>query len=136
MAHVAIPDGIVARRSELRRKGGVVAAGAAGAVAIVGGLLLVLPGRVSGVVGFVLIIAACPLLVAFGVPIAAGISTLAIGITASLVAWFAIGQWAAICATQRPIADWRDYWSVLWPLAAAMSAGGFVGAVMFALSVL
>ena len=77
-------------------------------MAIVGGLLLVLPGRVSGVVGFVLIIAACPLLVAFGVPIAAGISTLAIGITASLVAWFAIGQWAAIRATQRPIADWRD----------------------------
>ena len=136
MAHVAIPDGIVARRSELRRKGGVVAAGAAGAVAIVGGLLLVLPGRVSGVVGFVLVIAACPLLVAFGVPIAAGISTLAIGITASLVAWFAIGQWAAIRATQRPIADWRDYCSVLWPLAAAMSAGGFVGAAMFALSVL
>ena len=92
--------------------------------------------RVSGVVGFVLIIAACPLLVAFGVPITAGISTLAIGITASLVAWFAIGQWAAIRATQRPIADWRDYWSVLLPLAAAMSAGGFVGAAIFALSML
>ena len=136
MAHVAIPDGIVAHRSELRRKGGVVAAGTASAVAIVGGLLLVLPGRVSGVVGFVLVIAACPLLVAFGVPIAAGISTMAIGVAASLAAWFAIGQWAAIRASQRPIADWRDYWLVLWPLAVAMSAGGFVGAAMFALSVL
>ena len=136
MAHVAIPDGIVAHRSELRRKGGVVAAGTASAVAIVGGLLLVLPGRVSGVVGFVLVIAACPLLVAFGVPIAAGISTMAIGVAASLAAWFAIGQWAAIRATQRPIADWRDYWLVLWPLAVAMSASGFVGAAMFALSVL
>ena len=103
---------------------------------MVGGLLLVLPGRVSGVVGFVLVIAACPLLVAFGVPIAAGISTLAIGVAASLAAWFAIGQWAAIRATQRPIADWRDYWLVLWPLAVATSAGGFVGAAMFALSVL
>lgn len=133
---MAIPDGIVARRSELRRKGGVVAAGAAGAVAVVGGLLLVLPGRITGVVGFVLVIAACPLLVAFGVPIAAGISTVAMGVAASLVAWFAVGQWAAIRATQRPIADWRDYWSVLWPLAGAMSAGGFVGAAMFALSVL
>jgi hypothetical protein len=136
MAHVAIPDGIVAHRSKLRRKGGVVAAGTASAVAIVGGLLLVLPGRVSGVVGFLLVIAACPLLVAFGVPIAAGISTMAIGVAASLAAWFAIGQWAAIRATQRPIADWRDYWLVLWPLAVAMSAGGFVGAAMFALSVL
>lgn len=133
---MAIPDGIVARRSELRRKGGVVAAGAAGAVAVVGGLLLVLPGRITGVVGFALVIAACPLLVAFGVPIAAGISTVAMGVAASLVAWFAVGQWAAIRATQRPIADWRDYWSVLWPLAGAMSAGGFVGAAMFALSVL
>lgn len=133
---MAIPDGIVARRSELRRKGGVVAAGTAGAVAVVGGLLLVLPGRITGVVGFVLVVAACPLLVAFGVPIAAGISTVAMGVAASLVAWFAVGQWAAIRATQRPIADWRDYWSVLWPLAGAMSAGGFVGAAMFALSVL
>ena len=47
---------------------------------MVGGLLLVLPGRVSGVVGFVLVIAACPLLVAFGVPIAAGVSTLAVAV--------------------------------------------------------
>lgn len=105
-------------------------------MAVVGGLLLVLPGRITGVVGFALVIAACPLLVAFGVPIAAGISTVAMGVAASLVAWFAVGQWAAIRATQRPIADWRDYWSVLWPLAGAMSAGGFVGAAMFALSVL
>jgi len=105
-------------------------------VATVGGLLLLLPGRIAGVAGFALIIAACPLLVAFGIPITTGVSTIAIGVALSLALWCGLGQWAAHRATKRPIADWRDWWSVMWPLALAMSVGGFAGFAMFALSVL
>ncbi len=136
MAHVAVPGGVVAYRSELRRKGGLIAAGGAAVVAIVGGVLMWLPGRITGLAGFALVIAACPLLVAFGIPIVAGWSTIGIGVVSSLALWFAVGQWAAHRATQRPIADWRDWWSMVWPLALAMTVGGFAGFVLFALGVL
>jgi hypothetical protein len=133
---VAVPGGVVAYRSELRRKGGVYAVAAAGIVAALGGVLMLLPGRVTGVVGFALIVAACPLLVAFGVPITSGIGTIAIGVALSLVSWLVLGQWAAYRATKRPVADWRDWRSVMWPLALAMIIGGFAGFALFALSVL
>jgi hypothetical protein len=136
IADVSVPGGIVAYRSELRRKGGIVAGIASIAVASVGGVLMLLPGRLAGVVGFALVIAACPLLVAFGVPIAAGISTIAIGVATSVLLWCAVGQFAAFRATQRPVADWRDWWSVMWPLALATAGGGFAGFVLFALGVL
>jgi hypothetical protein len=136
MAHVAVPGGVIAYRTELRRKGGIYARGASAVVAALGGILLLLPGRITGVAGFALIIAACPLLVAFGVPITTGLSTIVIGVALSLGMWFGLGQWAAHRATKRPVADWRDWWSVMWPLALAMSVGGFAGFAMFALSVL
>ncbi|MGA1139080.1 MAG: hypothetical protein ACO3V5_08195 [Ilumatobacteraceae bacterium] len=133
---MAVPGGVVAYRSELRRKGGVFAVAVAGIVAALGGVLMLLPGRVTGVVGFALIVAACPLLVAFGVPITSSVGTIAIGVALSLVSWLVLGQWAAYRATKRPVADWRDWRSVMWPLALAMIIGGFAGFALFALSVL
>jgi len=53
-----------------------------------------------------------------------------------LVSWLVLGQWAAYRATKRPVADWRDWRSVMWPLALAMIIGGFAGFALFALSVL
>ncbi|MGA1743073.1 MAG: hypothetical protein ACO4AX_02000 [Ilumatobacteraceae bacterium] len=133
---MAVPGGVVAYRSELRRKGGVFAVAGAGIVAALGGVLMLLPGRVTGVVGFALIVAACPVLVAFGVPITSSVGTIAIGVALSLVSWLVLGQWAAYRATKRPVADWRDWRSVMWPLALAMIIGGFAGFALFALSVL
>lgn len=133
---MAVPGGVVAYRSELRRKGGVFAVAGAGIVAALGAVLMLLPGRVTGVVGFALIVAACPLLVAFGVPITSSVGTIAIGVALSLVSWLVLGQWAAYRATKRPVADWRDWRSVMWPLALAMIFGGFAGFALFALSVL
>lgn len=135
MANVSIPGGITAYRTELRRQGGLRAAGAAIVVAALGGVLLWLPGTLTGLVGFGLVVAACPLLVAFGVPISAGLSTIAMGLGSSFVLWFVVGQWAAHRATQRPVADWRDWWSVMWPLALAMVGGGFAGFLLFALGI-
>ena len=133
---MAVPGGVVAYRSELRRKGGVFAVAGAGIVAALGAVLMLLPGRVTGVVGFALIVAACPMLVAFGVPITSSVGTIAIGVALSLVSWLVLGQWAAYRATKRPVADWRDWRSVMWPLALAMIIGGFAGFALFALSVL
>jgi hypothetical protein len=136
MARVAVPGGVVAYRRDLRRRGGVYAVVCAIVVAAVGVAMIALPGRVTGLAGFGLVIAACPLLVAFGVPLVVNVTSVALGVTASLVLWFGVGQWAAHRATQRTVADWRDWWSVLWPLALSMVLGGAAGFVLFAVTVL
>lgn len=136
MARVVVPGGVVAYRRNLRRKGGAYAAAAAAVVAVVGASLIVLPGRITGLLGFALIIGACPLLVAFGVPLTASVSSVGIGVVLSLCLWFAVGQFAAYRATQRSVADWRDWWSNVWPLGLAMTLGGGAGFLLFALGVL
>jgi len=136
MASVSVPGGIVAYRTMLRRRGGVVALIGAASVAVSGGVLLLLPGRIAGLVGFALLVASCPLLVAFGVPIASGLSTIATGVAASLALWFVVGQLAAHLATREAVADWRTWWAKFAPFAVMMSLGGFVGFGMFALATL
>lgn len=136
MARVAVPGGVVAYRRSLRHRGGVYAVAGAAIVAVAGAGMIALPGRVTGLVGFGMVIAACPLLVAFGVPLVVSVQSVAFGVAASLALWFGAGQWAAHRATQRTIADWRDWWSVLWPLALAMVLGGAAGFALFAATVL
>ena len=121
MANVSVPGGIVAYRTMLRRRGGVVALIGAASVALSGGVLLLLPGRLAGLVGFALLVASCPVLVAFGVPIASGLSTIAIGVAASLALWFVVGQLAAHLATREAVADWRTWWAKFAPFAVMIS---------------
>jgi len=133
---VVVPGGVVAYRQQLRRKGGVYVVAGAAALGVLGVLLIALPGRLTGLIGFALVIVSCPLLVAFGIPLTVSASSIAIGVLASLALWFALGQWAAHRATKQPIADWRDWWKTLWPLALAMALGGGGGFVLFVLGVL
>lgn len=136
IARVVVPGGVMSYRIALRRRGGLFAAGGAAVTALAGLILIVAPGRLTGLVGFALVVAACPLLVAFGVPLASGTGAIVGGVAASLALWFAIGQFAAHRATREAIADWRDWFSIVWPLATAMVLGGGGGFVLFALGVL
>jgi len=136
IARVVVPGGVLSYRIALRRRGGLFAAGGAAVTALAGLILIVAPGRLTGLVGFALVVAACPLLVAFGVPLASGTGAIVGGAAASLALWFAIGQFAAHRATREAIADWRDWFSIVWPLATAMVLGGGGGFVLFALGVL
>ena len=136
ISHVAVPDGVLAYRQKLRRKAGAYVAGGAVAVALLGVLLIALPGEITGLVGFVLIVAAFPLLVAFGIPLSIGIVSITLGVVTSLALWFGLGQWAAHRATKDAVADWRDWWRAMWPLALAMVLGGGGGFVLFVIGIL
>jgi hypothetical protein len=133
---VVVPGGVVAYRRLLRQRGGIYAAAGATVIGVLGVVLMVLPGRVTGLLGFALVIAACPLLVAFGVPLTVSVTSVAFGSLASLALWFAVGQWAAHRATRESVADWRDWWSRFWPLAIAVALGGVGGFGLFALGAL
>jgi polyferredoxin len=136
ISRVAVPGGVLAYRQELRRKAGAYVAAAAVVVGVIGVLLIALPGRITGLIGFALIIAAFPLMVAFGIPLSIGVVSITLGAVTSLALWFALGQWAAHRATKEAVADWRDWWRTMWPLALAMALGGGGGFVLFVLGVL
>ena len=133
---MVVPGGAVAYRQELRRKSGAYAVAGSAAVAVLGVVLIALPGRITGLLGFALIVAACPLLVAFGIPLTLSITSVVLGVLLSFALWFGLAQWAAHRVTRAPIADWRDWWRLLWPLALAMALGGAGGFVLFLLGVL
>ncbi|MEY4401758.1 MAG: hypothetical protein RL072_1623 [Actinomycetota bacterium] len=136
ISRVAVPGGALAYRQELRRKAGAFVAGGAVGIALFGVLLIALPGRITGLIGFALIIAAFPLLVAFGIPLSVGIVSIGLGVVTSLALWFVLAQWAAHRTTKDAVADWSDWWRTMWPLALAMAIGGGGGFVLFVLGVL
>lgn len=103
---------------------------------MLGVALIALPGRITGLLGFALIVAACPMLVAFGIPLTLSVTSVVLGVLLSFALWFALAQWTAHRVTRAPIADWRDWWRLLWPLALAMALGGAGGFVLFLLGVL
>jgi hypothetical protein len=104
---------------------------------------LVLQGSESairGALGFVLGIAAAPLMLATGVPVRAGSSAMWIGIGASALLWLTVGAIASWRATRRPVADWSDYrrelrWLIggVWSGVALAAAGAavFVGVALW-----
>ena len=83
-----VPDGIVAHRKTVRALGGFVALGGAMSVLIAGLGLLVLPGAITGVLGFVLIVIALPTLPLFGIPAAGGFINYVGGFITSAVVWW------------------------------------------------
>ena len=69
----AVPDGIAAHRNAVRKTGGLLAVALSMIVMLIGFFLLILPGTLTGLLGFVLTVIAMPTLPLFGVPAADGL---------------------------------------------------------------
>ena len=104
-----VPDGIIAHRTSVRNKGGLVASGLALGMAL-GGLVLVgLPGSLFGAIGFLIIVAALPTLPMFGVPAVSGTVVYLLAVATSLGLWFALGHVSAVRATRRAVSGWQEW---------------------------
>jgi hypothetical protein len=83
----------------LRHRGGAVAVVASLLLALVGLALVALPGPLTGVIGFLLLVAALPVLPIVGVPAVSAASSYVLATVASWPEWFreyrplAIGIW-------------------------------------------
>ncbi|MEY2741243.1 MAG: hypothetical protein RL283_1345 [Actinomycetota bacterium] len=130
---VIVPDGVVAHRRALRLKGGGVAAALALGVAAAGGVLIWLPGRVTGVLGFVLLLVGLPTLPAMGVPATSDGGRIVAAVVTSAAAWWVVGFVAARLATREAVASWREWVREAWPIAAAVAAGAVLSLVGAAL---
>lgn len=128
-----VPDGIIANRNLVRTRGAITAAGWAAALAFVGAVLIVLPGTITGLLGFLLIVAALPTLPMLGVPATAGATVYLLGAATSLGAWLLLGHVAALRASKRAVVDWSDWRREFLPLAGGLLLGGVLALVIGAL---
>lgn len=118
-----IPDGIADNRHKIRKRGGIVAIEIATAMALVGIVLIWLPGALFGVVGYLFVNAGIPALALAGVPAISDTSRIVIAIVASAVLWWTVGYFAAVRASRRPIVDWSEWRKEFQPIAIGVWAG-------------
>jgi hypothetical protein len=128
-----VPDGIIAHRTSVRNKGGLVASGLALGMAL-GGLVLVgLPGSLFGAIGFLIIVAALPTLPMFGVPAVSGTVVYLLAAATSLGLWFALGHVSAVRATRRAVSGWQEWRREFRPLAIGVWLGAIIALAVAAL---
>jgi len=128
----AVLDGIDAHRNTVRTMGGFFAIALSIAVLIVGLLLLVLPGSITGVPGFVLTVIALPTLPLFGVPAIGGFVRYFLSLVTSLFLWWVIGHYAARRAIQSTISSWPEWLREFRPLAIGVVLGSIISLALAA----
>lgn len=78
-----------------------------------------------GAAGFLLAIAAAPVLLVAGAPLTAG-QSYTLAVLASAALWVILGAIAGRLATRTPVATWRDFWrEYLW-----LAGGVWLGVVL------
>ena len=102
-------------------------------LAILGAILLALPGTLLGFVGFALVFAGLPVLPMTGVPIVSSTSSYILAILASGALWFALGHVSALRATRRAVASWPEWLREFRPLALGVWAGSLLALALGAL---
>ena len=128
----AVLDGIDAHRDTVRKMGGFFAIALSIAVLIVGLLLLVIPGSITGVPGFVLTVIALPTLPLFGVPATGGFIRYFLSLISSLFLWWVIGHYAARQAIQSTISSWPEWLREFRPLAIGIVLGSIISLALAA----
>ncbi|MCX6536575.1 MAG: hypothetical protein NT119_08510 [Actinobacteria bacterium] len=128
----AVLDGIDAHRDTVRKMGGFFAIALSIAVLIVGLLLIVLPGSITGVPGFVLTVIALPTLPLFGVPATGGFIRYFLSLISSLFLWWVIGHYAARRAVQSTISSWPEWLREFRPLAIGVVLGSIISLALAA----
>lgn len=125
-----VPDGIIANRTLVRQRGALVATASAVGLALFALVLIALPGALTGVVGFLLLMAALPTMPMLGVPATTGATIYVLGFVTSVGAWLALGHVAAVRASRRAIVDWSDWRREFVPLALGLLLGGVLALVI------
>lgn len=108
----------------------MTAAGFAAVIALVGAALIALPGSLTGILGFILLVASLPTLPMFGVPAVGGGIVYLLGVLSSLGAWLAIGHLATLRASRRAVVDWTDWRREFVPLALGLLFGGVLALII------
>ncbi|MSV96703.1 MAG: hypothetical protein F2857_05510 [Actinobacteria bacterium] len=91
---------------------------------------MALPGSLLGMLGYLILVIALPVLSIVGVPAVSTFASYAIATLASAAIWFALGQVSAIRATQRAVAGWPEWVREFRPLAIGVAIGAVIALVL------
>ena len=128
-----VVDGIIANRNLVRKRGGVVAVAMSASLALVGLILLALPGSLLGILGYLILVIALPVLSIAGVPAVSTFASYALATVASAAIWFALGHVSAIRATRRAVVGWPEWARDFRPLAIGVAIGAVLALALSAI---
>jgi len=128
-----VVDGIIANRNLVRKRGGVVAVAMSASLALVGLILLALPGSLLGILGYLILVIALPVLSIAGVPAVSTFASYTLAALASAAIWFALGQVSAIRATRRAVVGWPEWAREFRPLAIGVAIGAVLALALSAI---
>ncbi len=128
-----VVDGIIANRNLVRKRGGVVAVAMSASLALVGLILLALPGSLLGILGYLILVIALPVLSIAGVPAVSTFASYTLATLASAAIWFALGHVSAIRATHRAVAGWPEWAREFRPLAIGVAIGAVLALALSAI---
>ena len=128
-----VVDGIIANRNLVRKRGGVVAVAMSASLALVGLILLALPGSLLGMFGYLILVIALPVLSIAGVPAVSTFASYTLATLASAAIWFALGHVSAIRATRRAVVGWPEWAREFRPLAIGVAIGAVLALALSAI---
>ena len=128
-----VVDGIIANRNVVRKRGGVVAVAMSASLALVGLILLALPGSLLGMLGYLVLVIALPVLSIAGVPAVSTFASYTLATLASAAIWFALGHVSATRATRRAVAGWPEWAREFRPLAIGVAIGAVLALALSAI---
>lgn len=128
-----VVDGVIANRNLVRKRGGVVAVAMSASLALVGLILVALPGSLFGIIGYLVLVIALPVLSIAGVPAVSTFTSYAFATLASAAIWFALGQVSALRATRRAVAGWPEWSREFRPLAIGVAIGAVLALALSAI---
>jgi len=128
-----VVDGIIANRNLVRKRGGVAAVAMSASLALVGLILVALPGSLLGILGYLILVIALPVLSIAGVPAVSTFASYTLATLASAAIWFALGHVSAIRATHRAVAGWPEWAREFRPLAIGVAIGAVLALALSAI---
>lgn len=128
-----VVDGIIANRNVVRKRGGIVAVAMSASLALVGLILLALPGSLIGILGYLILVIALPVLSIAGVPAVSTFASYTLATLASAAIWFALGHVSAIRATRRAVVGWPEWAREFRPLAIGVAIGAVLALALSAI---
>lgn len=117
----------------MRKRGGIVAVALSASLALVGLILVALPGSLFGMIGYLVLVIALPVLSIAGVPAVSALTSYIVATVVSAAIWFVLGQISAIRATQRAIAGWPEWVREFRPLAIGVAIGAVLALALSAI---
>lgn len=100
------------------------------ASALVGLALVALPSSILGAIGFLVLVAAIPVMPMLGIPAVSSTFTYVLAVSLSLALWFAVGHVSALRATRMAVSGWPEWIREVRPFAIGIWAGAVLSLVV------